>query len=80
MPTSVMLSSVTLVITDISEEHIASIFRAKTIREPVTTLAPTNNLKEPHFITNQKIAFFIVFAIISLILHSIIRLASIAET
>jgi hypothetical protein len=74
MPFSGMLRRVTLVRTDISEERTASIIRDTRIGE-VRTLAVTNNrsslrrrrvrpkrrfLQQPHGVTSQKTAFFVV--------------------
>jgi hypothetical protein len=43
----------------VSEERIASIFRAKTISELTRTLAATSSiLQEPHGITIQMTSFF----------------------
>jgi hypothetical protein len=52
MPSSGMLHRVTLVRTDVSEEHIASIIRVKRIEE-VGTLAVTSNR-----ITLQEILYY----------------------
>jgi hypothetical protein len=81
MPSSGILRRVALVITDVSEEHIASITRAKTVSELETTLAVSEItdslrpdyggdnvppkrrfLQEPHGVTSQKTALFIVTA------------------
>jgi hypothetical protein len=70
-----MLRRVTLVTTDIAEEHNASIIRATRIGEVGTILAVTSNrqtlrrnpkrqfLQEPHDVISQKTAFFIVTAV-----------------
>jgi hypothetical protein len=62
-----MLQCVALVRTNVPEERIASIIRVKRISELETTLAVTNNrgtlLQEPHGVTSQKTAFFIVTAV-----------------
>jgi hypothetical protein len=43
MPSSGMLRRAVLIRTDVSEEHVASIFRVEIIRELGTTLAVTSN-------------------------------------
>jgi hypothetical protein len=67
-----MLRRVTLVKTDVSEESSASIIRVTRIGEVGTMLAVTNNrhtmpkrrfLQDPHGVTSQKTAYFIVAAV-----------------
>jgi hypothetical protein len=54
-----MLRRVAHVITDVSEERIASIIRVTTIGELETTLAVTINWRTlPHGVTSQKTEFF----------------------
>jgi hypothetical protein len=78
MPSFGMLRRVILVRTDDSEESIASIIRVTRIGELGTTLALTNNrstlqrnttflrkrrfLQEPHGVTSQKTAVFLITA------------------
>jgi hypothetical protein len=66
MASSVMLRSVALVRTDVSEELSASIIKVTRIGE-LGTLTVTNNrrsvllfLQDPHGVTSKKTAFFIV--------------------
>jgi hypothetical protein len=67
MPSSEMLRRAALVITDVSEERIASMIRVETISELGTRLAVTSRqnqsekkrlfLKQLHGVTSQKMAF-----------------------
>jgi hypothetical protein len=67
MPSSEMLRRVALVITDDSDEHIPSIVKLTRIGVLGITLtvcsAPKRRfLQDPHGVTSQKTAFFIVTA------------------
>jgi hypothetical protein len=70
-PSAGMFCHVAVVRTHVSEEHITSIIRVTRISELGTMLAVTGNqstlqrstLQEPHPITFQKAAFFIVTAV-----------------
>jgi hypothetical protein len=61
MPSSGLLRRVALVRTEVSEGRIASIIRVTKIGE-LGKLAVTSN-QEPHDVTSQKTAFFIVTAV-----------------
>jgi hypothetical protein len=66
MQSSGMVWHVALVRTDVSEEPSASIIRVTRLSELGTTLAISSNrrfLQEPHGLTSQKTAFFIVTAV-----------------
>jgi hypothetical protein len=71
-----MLRRVTLVRTDVSVEHVSSIINVRGIGELGTTLTVTSSrsslrtvppkrrfLQEPHSVSSQKTAFFIVTAV-----------------
>jgi hypothetical protein len=58
-----MLRRVTLVRTDVSEELSASFIRVTRIGELGTTLAVTSNRRTSHGVTSKKTPFFIVTAV-----------------
>jgi hypothetical protein len=57
MPSSGMLRSVTLVRTDVSEEHITCSFRLKIISELETTLAVTRNCSTLRRINHFEVCY-----------------------
>jgi hypothetical protein len=65
VPSSGMLRHVALVRIEVSEEISSSIIRETRIGELGTAFAVTSNrlLQEPHGVTSQRTAFFIVTAV-----------------
>jgi hypothetical protein len=58
-----MLRRVALVRTDVSEKISAPFIRVTRLGDLGTTVALTSNRQEPHGVTYQKTAFFIVIAV-----------------